>query len=101
MEHQIDWEHRLTEVESRSKSNVKRLDKLEETTEAIHSMALSLERMTQQQETMSKSLNKLTGDVETMKAEPGKKWRFVVEKAIYFVVGSLIAYVMAKVGLPG
>lgn len=101
MEHQLDWEHRLTEVESRSKSNKRRIDKLEETTEAIHSMALSLERMTNNQETMSNTLTRLTGEVETIKAEPGKKWRFVVEKAIYFVVGSLIAYVMAKVGLPG
>ena len=98
MDYQLDLEHRVTENEARSKSNTKRIDKLEETTEAIHSMALSLERMTNNQETMSKTLTKLTGEVETIKAEPGKKWRFVVEKAIYFVVGSLIAFVMAKVG---
>lgn len=99
MDYQLDLEHRVTENEARSKSNTKRIDKLEETTEAIHSMALSLERMTNNQETMSKTLTKLTGEVETIKAEPGKKWRFVVEKALYFVVGGIMAVILAKVGL--
>lgn len=98
MERQIELEHRVTETEERSKSNTKRIDKLEKVMESIQNLAQSMERMTLQQQQMGESLNKLTGDVETMKAEPGKKWRFVVEKAIYFVVGSLIAFVMAKVG---
>ena len=34
-----------------------------------------------------------------MKAEPAKKWRFVVEKALYFVVGGIMAVILAKVGL--
>lgn len=98
MERQIELEHRVTETEERSKSNTKRIDKLEKVMESIQNLAQSMERMTLQQQQMGESLNKLTGDVETMKAEPGKKWRFVVEKAIYFAVGSLIAFVMAKVG---
>ena len=98
MERQIELEHRVTETEERSKSNTKRIDKLEKVMESIQNLAQSMERMTLQQQQMGESLNKLTGDVETVKAEPGKKWRFVVEKAIYFVVGSLIAFVMAKVG---
>ncbi len=99
MDYQLDLEHRVTENEARSKSNTKRIDKLEETTEAIHSMALSLERMTNNQETMSKTLTKLTGEVETIKAEPGKKWRFVVEKALYFTVGAVVTFLVAKMGL--
>lgn len=99
MEYQLDLEHRVTENEARSKSNEKRIAKLEETTEAIHSMALSLERMTNNQETMNKTLTKLTGEVETIKAEPAKKWRFVVEKALYFIVGGIMAVILAKVGL--
>lgn len=99
MEHQIDMEHRLTEVENRSKSNTHRLDKLEEVTDAINKMAISLERMTLKQESMSGNLSKLTSDVESLKAEPAKKWRFVVEKALYFIVGGVMAVILAKVGL--
>lgn len=99
MEHQIELERRVQEIDDRSKSNKHRIDKLEDTTAAIHSMAISMERMTLQQEAMSKTLTKLTGDVENIKAEPAKKWRFVVEKALYFVVGGIMAVILAKVGL--
>ena len=92
-------EHRLTEVEQRSKSNMKRLDKLEESTEAINRMAISIEKMAMKQEDMNGSINKLTSDVETLKAEPGKRWKFVIEKAIYFVVAAIMGFVLAKFGL--
>lgn len=94
-----DIEHRLTEVEQRSKSNKHRLDKLEESTEAINRMAISVEKMAMKQDTMNGSINKLTADVETLKAEPGKRWKFVVEKAIYFVVAAVVGFILAKVGL--
>ena len=94
-----DIEHRLTEVEGRSKSNTHRLDKLEESTEAINRMAISIEKMAMKQDTMNGSINKLTGDVEMLKSEPGKRWKFVVEKAIYFVVAAIMGFVIAKFGL--
>ena len=91
-------EHRLTEVEQRSKSNTKRLDKLEENTEAINRMAISIEKMAVKQEDMNGSINKLSSDVETLKAEPAKRWKFVVEKAIYFVVAAIMGFILAKFG---
>lgn len=93
-----EWEHRLTEVEERSKSNTHRLDKLEESTEAINRMAVSIEKMAMKQDTMNGSINKLTSDVETLKAEPAKRWKFVVEKAIYFVIAAVMGFILAKFG---
>lgn len=98
-EHEIELAQKLTEVESRSKSNTKRLDKLEQSTEAINRMAISMEKMVVKQDTMSGNLNKLTTDVEALKAEPGKRWKFVVEKVIYFVVAAVVGFVLAKIGL--
>lgn len=99
MEQKLDMEHRMTVVEDRCKSNTHRLDKLEESTEAINRLAVSMEKMSVTQENMSKSVDKLTTDVETLKAEPGKRWKFVVEKAIYFVVAAVVGFALAKIGL--
>lgn len=98
MEHELDYEHRLTEVEQRSKSNMKRLDTLEKDTNAIHDLAASMKVMVTKQDTMNTSITKLTSDVETLKAEPGKRWKFVVEKAIYFVVAAVVGFALAKIG---
>ena len=99
MEHELDLEHRLTEVEQRSKSNTLRLNKLEESTEAINRMAISIEKMAMKQDAMNGSINKLTEDVDSLKAEPGKRWKFVIEKAIYFVVAAVVGFMLAQIGL--
>lgn len=99
MDYQLDLEHRVTENEQRSKSNTKRIDKLEQTTEAIYRMAGSIEKMAEKQEAMNGSINKLTSDVETLKAEPGKRWKFVIEKTIYIIVAAVVGFFLAKFGL--
>ena len=99
MEQHIDIEHRITAVEDRSKSNTRRLDKLEESTEAINRMAISMERMAIKQEDMNEKVDNLSNDVEVLKSEPGKRWKFVVEKAIYFVVAAVVGFMLAKFGL--
>lgn len=96
---EVEFATMLAEVDGRSKSNTKRLDKLEESTEAINRLAVSMEKMSVTQENMSKSVDKLTTDVETLKAEPGKRWKFVIEKAIYFVVAAVVGFILARVGL--
>lgn len=99
MEVKLDFEHRLTEVEGRSKSNTHRLDKLEESTEAINKLAVSMERMSMKQDTINANVNKLTTKVEALEAEPGNRWKFVVEKAIYLIVAAVVGFVLARVGL--
>ena len=99
MDQQMNFEHRLTEAEQRSKSNTHRIEKLEEVTAAINKMAISVEKMAFKQDAMNVSINKLTNDVEIIKAEPGKRWKFVVEKAIYFVVAAIMGFILAKFGM--
>ena len=55
--------------------------------------------MSTKQDTLGESVDKLTVKVDSLEAEPGKKWHFIVEKSIYFVVGSVLAYIFSQVGL--
>lgn len=95
----LEHERRLSEVESRSKSNSHRLDKLEESTEAIHRMAVALEKVATKQDAMCTDVSKLTSKVEELEAEPGKKWRDAVKTVISCVVTAVVVYILAKVGL--
>lgn len=95
----LEHERRLSETEARAKSNTKRLDELERTTNTIQQLATSVAVLAEQIKTMNGNLTTLTGKVDALEAEPGKKWRFVVEKSIYFVVGAIIAYALSQVGL--
>lgn len=90
---------RLVKVEQRERSNSHRIDAMEKQQEVIHRLATSMEVMATEQKSMSKQLTEVIQDVKDLSGEPGKKWRFVVEKAIYIVVAAVIGFVLAKLGL--
>lgn len=96
---EMNIEHRLTEVEERSKSNTHRIGTLEKNTEVLNRLATAVEVMALKQDTMSGSVDRLTSEVESLKAEPGKRWKFVVEKAIYIAVAAVLGFIFAKLGI--
>ena len=95
----LEHERRLAETESRSKSNMKRLDELSQQIDAVNNIATSVAVMAEQIKTMNENLQTLTGKVAALEAEPGKRWKFVVEKIIYVVVAAVAGFILAKVGL--
>ena len=95
----LDHERRLTETEERSKANEKNINELRGQIDAVNRLATAVEVMATKQDNLGESVDRLTGKVEALEAEPGKKWHFVVEKSIYFIVGAILAYIFSRVGL--
>lgn len=95
----LEHEKRLTEVESRSKSNAKRIDKLEEQTEAINRLATSMAVMAEKQDKTAHVMTELNDKVTALEAKPAKRWESIVEKVIWAVVAALVGFLLAKIGL--
>ena len=96
---ETELEHRLTEVEDRSKSNKRRIDKLEESTEAINRLATSMEVMVVKQEEVAETVGKLDEKVTVLESKPAKRWDALVEKIILTVAAALIGFALAQIGL--
>ena len=90
---------RLQETTDRSLRNEGRVKKLEEAQDSIRSLATSVAVMAEKMGVMSDNLTALTRKVEIIEAEPGKRWKFVIEQAIYVVVAAVVGFFLAKVGL--
>ena len=90
---------KLEAVDQRSKSNTHRIDDLERDHQALNRLATAVEVMATKQDSMGKSVDALAGKVEALEQEPGKRWKFVVEKAIYIIVAAVLGYVLARAGL--
>lgn len=90
---------RLAKVEERSESNSHRLDAVEKNTEAVNHLATSVAVMAERMEVTVDKVDGLCSDVQDLKAEPGKRWKFVVEKAVYIAVSAVMGYILAKFGL--
>ena len=95
----LEHEKRLTEIESRSKSNTKRIDKLEEQTEAINSLATSMAVMAEKQIEINNTVTMLDGKVTAIEKKPAKLWEALVEKVIWAVVAAVVGFLLAKIGL--
>lgn len=95
----LEHEKRLSDVESRAKSNTKRLDKLEKSTEAITSLATSVKVMVIKQEGMKETLDSLDAKVENIESAPARRWEALTEKIILAVISALVGAALAHFGL--
>jgi predicted nucleic acid-binding Zn-ribbon protein len=95
----LEHERRLTEVEERSKSNSHRLDKLEESTEAINRLATSMEVMAERQEKVADTVSKLDNKVTALEEKPGKRWDGLIDKIVWAIAAALIGFALAQLGL--
>ena len=87
-----DHEHEIGSLKHRMKA-------AEEANHALNRLATAVEVMATKQDHMSESMERLTIKVEALEAEPAQRWRFVVEKAIYFVVAAVVGFMLAAMGL--
>lgn len=98
-EHEVEFAQHLAEIDARSKSNTKRLDRLEELTETVHELATTMKLMADKQERTAKTVERLDTKLSAIEQEPAKRWKAVVEKVLMTVVAALVGFVMAKLGI--
>ncbi|MBP3577715.1 MAG: hypothetical protein J6K15_06360 [Lachnospiraceae bacterium] len=99
---------KIAEVEHRSESNTRRIEKLELQTEALEKLATSVELLVAEQRHQTEAMleiksdvSKLDAKVETLESKPAKRWESVIEKIILALVGAVVGYFLVKLGLPG
>ena len=51
------------------------------------------------EERVESDVSEIKDDVKELKAKPGKLWEGIVEKALYTIVGAVIAYFLLQLGL--
>ena len=96
-----EFNTRLSETESRSKSNTHRLDTLEQwqrdQTKLIQSVAVMAEKQTE----IERDVGEIRNDLRTVLERPGKRWDDVVGKIISALVGGVITWLLVQVGIGG
>lgn len=101
---EIEIEHRITEVEQRTKSNSHRLDKLEPIVEEIHTMSNTMVQLVQEVKhtneavsTIDKKVDRMDSRVDEMEKAPAKKWDKVKDKLIDLVLGAVVGFLIAGI----
>lgn len=97
---ELDFNRRLTQNEDRAKSNTRRIEKLEELTEAINDLATSVKVMAEKQDRVADSVDKLDGKVSELESKPAKRWEDVINKIILVVATAIVTFFLSKIGIP-
>lgn len=94
-----EFEHRLTAVEDRSKSNQHRLDEMEKRQADLEELTSTVKVLAVREENVETDVKEIKNDVKTLTNKPGRRYEKIVETIISIVVGALVGFVMAKIGL--
>lgn len=96
---EIQIEHRLTEVESRSKSNMHRLDEMEKRQDNLDELVGTVKVLALREENVEKDVKEIKDDVKDIKEKPAKRWESVVTQIVSILVAAVLGYFLAKIGL--
>jgi predicted nucleic acid-binding Zn-ribbon protein len=97
----MDMEHerRLTDVEARSKSNTKRLDDMEKRQDNLDTLVATVAVLAEKESNVENDVKEIKNDVKSLTNKPGQRWDSLMDKIIWAVVGAVVAFLLAKIGL--
>ena len=92
---EVKLEHRLSDVENRSKSNTHRLDEVEKKQGEMADLVQSVAIIAQKQADMDGDVQEIKKDVKGLLGIPGKRWNAGIDGVIKGGVGALVGALLA------
>ena len=93
------YEHRLTEVEERAKSNSHRLDEVEKRQDDLDELVSTVKVLAVREENVESDVKEIKSDVKSLTNKPAQRWDRMVEKVIWAVVAAVVGFMLAQIGL--
>lgn len=93
-----EFEHRLTEVEERSKSNTHRLDEMEKRQDNLDELVGTVKVLAVREENVEKDVKEIKTDVKNLTGKSGQRWDNLINQIITIVVAAVAGFVLAKFG---
>ena len=87
----------LIETNDRSKSNQRRIERLECDQQILLKMSSSLDVMANEQKHIRSDLSEVDKKVQLLDAKPGKRWEAIVSAGITGVVGVLVGALVGMI----
>lgn len=96
---EMQFEHRLTEVEERSKSNTKRLDEMKKRQDNLDELVGTVKALAIREETVEADVKEIKADVKNLTGKPAQRWESLVNQIITIVAAAVVGFILAKIGL--
>ena len=97
---ELNFEHRLTAVEDRSKSKSHRLEEVEKRQDNLDRLATSVEVLATREAAVENDVKEIKSDVKAIAAKPGKRWDGLMDKLILIAATAFVTWLFTKAGIP-
>ena len=94
-----EFEHRLTSVEDRCKSNSHRLEEVEKRQDSLDKLTTSVSLLAEREERVETDVKEIKSDVKALAEKPAKRADSLVDKLLWGVVGAVLAFLLRQIGL--
>lgn len=95
----LEIEHRLTEVEARSKSNTKRLDEHDEAIKENSNLIGAIKELATETKYMREDLNETIARLNKLESKDGDKWDKFKWLIVAGLVTIILGYLAVQLGL--
>lgn len=89
----------LTEIDARSRSNTKRIDRLTERQDNLEKLVTSVEVLATKMDGIQTAVVETKAKVDELTAKPAKKWDEITGKIVWALVAAVITFCLAQIGL--
>ena len=97
----METEHRLTQLEERSKSNSHRIDELEKRQDNLEELTGTVKVLAVREQNVENDVKEIKNDVKALTNKPAKKWENLSEKIILTIASAVVGFILARIGLGG
>ena len=95
----LEYEHRLTEVEQRSKSNQHRLEDVERRQDNLDKLVSTVEVLAVKETNVENDVKEIKNDVKSLAQKPAQRWEMLVLEIIKLLTALFVGFLAAKQGL--
>ena len=95
----FEHEHRLTEVEERTKSNTHRIDDLERRQDNLDELVSTVKVLAVREENVESDVKEIKSDVKNLADKPAKRWESLVGTVLTTIVAAVVGFLLAKLGM--
>ena len=96
---ELDFEHRLTAVEDRSKSNSLRIQEIEKKQDDLTDLVGTVKALAVREENVENDVKEIKSDVKSLTGKAGKRWDSLIDKIILTLAAGVIGFILSKLGI--
>lgn len=88
---------KLAETEQRARSNMHRIEKLEQQQKDLNKLVTAVEVLASREKSVETDVKEIKADVKTITQKSGRRWDTMIDRVLYVLIGAVLSLLMTGV----